>query len=270
MNTVLANGMSIPKIGLGVWGTNGEEAAHAVECALKCGYRHIDTAAFYKNEEQVAEGIRRSGVAREDIVIATKVWFDDMIDEASVRKACQQSLEKLETDYIDLYILHWPLNNYVESWKALEKLYEEGKVRAIGVSNFQRHHMEELLKAAKIKPMVNQIEIHPTFGQTELVEYCQEKGIMVEAWGPLGKGADLTNEAIGTIADKYEKTPAQIILRWHLQRDTLIIPKSVTESRIISNRDIFDFELTEEDMAVITAQETHKTNRGYMEDYTWE
>lgn len=270
MFTTLPNGRSIPQVGLGVWGTSGEEAKNAVVCALKNGYRHIDTAAFYKNEVDVAAGIKESGIPREDIFIATKVWFEDMTDEASVRAALEDSLAKLETDYIDLYLLHWPLNNYVESWKALENLYEEGKVKAIGVSNCQKHHLEAIMKEASIKPMVNQIEIHPTFGQTKTLEYCQSQNIMVEAWGPLGKGADLNNETVVAIAKKYDKSPAQVILRWHIQRDTLVIPKSVTESRIIANQDIFDFALTEEEMKEITAQETFETKRGYMEGYTWE
>jgi diketogulonate reductase-like aldo/keto reductase len=176
----------------------------------------------------------------------------------------------MQLDYIDMYMLHWPMNDFVGSWKVLEELYQEGKVKSIGVCNFQKHHMEELLKHASIKPMVNQIESHPTFSQNELVKYCQEQGIPAEAWSPLGRGDDLGNAVVKEIADKYGKTTAQVILRWHLQRNLTVIPKSVKEYRMIENVDVFDFTLTEEEMQKILDQETGIPRGGYREEYTWE
>lgn len=264
----LNNGLKIPQIGLGMWDTYDEEAAQAVATALKLGYRHIDTAMFYKNEAAVGEGIRRSGVPREEITVVTKIWYTDMV-QGKVRETFEQSLSNLGLDDVDMYLLHWPLNDVAGSWKVLEELYEEGRVKAIGVCNFQKHHMETLLETAKIKPMVNQIESHPLFTQDELVRYCQEQGITVEVWGPLGQGNDLTNETIINLAEKYGKTPAQIILRWHMQRGVIAIPKSVKEHRMVENASVFDFVLSEEDMAAIYAQNTGITKRGYQPGYEW-
>ena len=245
----LNNGLKIPQIGLGMWDTYDEEAAQAVATALKLGYRHIDTAMFYKNEAAVGEGIRRSGVPREEITVVTKIWYTDMV-QGKVRETFEQSLANLGLDDVDMYLLHWPLNDVAGSWKVLEGLYEEGRVKASGVCSFQKHHRETLLETAKIKPMVNQIESHPLFTQDELVRYCQEQGITVEVWGPLGQGNDLTNETIINLAEKYGKTPAQIILRWHMQRGVIAIPKSVKEHRMVENASVFDFALSEEDISL--------------------
>lgn len=265
----LENGLEVPQIGLGMWDTHGEEALQAILTALEVGYRHIDTAMFYQNEVEVGEALKRTNIPRKEIQVATKIWYTDMHAD-QVRKTFEKSLENLQLDYIDLYLLHWPLEDYEGSWKVLEELYEEGKVKAIGVCNFQRHHLEKLLSVAKIRPMVNQIESHPTFNQQPLVEYCQEIGIPVEVWGPLGKGADLNNEVIVALAEKYEKTPAQIILRWHMQRGVIAIPKSIKKHRLEENKDVFDFVLSEEDMNQIYQLETGVTNRGYQPGYTWE
>jgi diketogulonate reductase-like aldo/keto reductase len=224
---------------------------------------------FYKNEPEVGRGIKMSGVPREEIFVSTKIWFTDM-EVDKVRETFEKSLANMQLDYIDMYMLHWPMNDFVGSWKVLEELYQEGKVKSIGVCNFQKHHMEELLKHASIKPMVNQIESHPTFSQNELVKYCQEQGIPAEAWSPLGRGDDLGNAVVKEIADKYGKTTAQVILRWHLQRNLTVIPKSVKEYRMIENVDVFDFTLTEEEMQKILDQETGIPRGGYREEYTWE
>jgi diketogulonate reductase-like aldo/keto reductase len=264
----LSNGLKMPQIGLGMWDTYEEEAADAVCKALQLGYRHIDTAMFYKNEEAVGKGIRMSGVPREEITVVTKIWYTDMQPE-KVRETFEKSLDNLGLDYVDLYLLHWPLNDYTGSWKVLEELYEEGKVKAIGVCNFQKHHMEKLLNAAKIKPMVNQIESHPLFSQDALVKYCQEQEIAVEVWGPLGQGNDLKDEVIVELSQKYQKTPAQIILRWQMQRGVIAIPKSVKEHRMIENASVFDFELSKEDMALINTRDTGITKRGYQPGYEW-
>jgi diketogulonate reductase-like aldo/keto reductase len=265
----LSNGVKLPKIGLGMWDTYDDEAANAVSTALKLGYRRIDTAMFYKNEPEVGRGIKMSGVPREEIFVSTKIWFTDM-EVDKVRETFEKSLANMQLDYIDMYMLHWPMNDFVGSWKVLEELYQEGKVKSIGVCNFQKHHMEELLKHASIKPMVNQIESHPTFSQNELVKYCQKQGIPAEAWSPLGRGDDLGNAVVKEIADKYGKTTAQVILRWHLQRNLTVIPKSVKEYRMIENVDVFDFTLTEEEMQKILDQETGIPRGGYREEYTWE
>ncbi|MDO4942413.1 MAG: aldo/keto reductase [Lachnospiraceae bacterium] len=265
----LNNGISVPKIGLGMWDAYGDEAAGAVSTALKLGYRRVDTAMFYKNEPEVGRGIQMSGIPREEIFVSTKIWFTDM-EVDKVRPTFEKSLDNLQLDYIDMYMLHWPMGDVTGSWKVLEELYEEGKVKGIGVCNFQKHHMEDLLKTAKIKPMINQIESHPTFSQNDLVLYCQEQGIQPEVWSPLGRGDDLNNPVIKEIAQKYDKTTAQVILRWHMQRGVTAIPKSVKEHRMMENTSVFDFRLTEEEMAVILAQETGTPRGGYREGYTWE
>ena len=265
----LNNGRKIPKIGLGMWDTYDEEAAQAVATALQIGYRRIDTAMFYKNEPEVGRGIRMSGVPREEIFVSTKIWFTDM-EKDNVRATFEKSLENLQLDYIDMYMLHWPMGDVAGSWEVLEDLYEEGKVKSIGVCNFQKHHMEALLKSARIKPMINQIESHPTFSQDALVQYCFEKGIQPEVWSPLGRGDDLNHPVIQKIAEKYDKTTAQIILRWHLQRGVTMIPKSVKKHRMLENTDVFDFALTEEEMKQILAQETGVPRGGYRDEYTWE
>lgn len=267
-NTVvtLHNGVKMPQFGLGVWqSAAGAEAENAVKWALQAGYRHIDTAAIYKNEESVGAGIRASGVPREEIFVTTKLWNTDQGYESTL-EAFETSRKKLGLDYVDLYLIHWPRGNaivakegkkYLDSWRAFEKLYEEKKVRAIGVSNFNIHHLEEVLAVCKVAPMVNQIELHPLNNQAELREYCAGKKIYVEAWSPLGQGKQLADPTLKSIGEKYHKSAAQVILRWDLQHNLITIPKSVHQERIIENANVFDFELSAEDMAKIDALNTN-------------
>ncbi|AKI93505.1 glyoxal/methylglyoxal reductase [Bacillus subtilis] len=250
----LHNGVEMPWFGLGVFKVeNGNEATESVKAAIKNGYRSIDTAAIYKNEEGVGIGIKESGVAREELFITSKVWNEDQGYETTLA-AFEKSLERLQLDYLDLYLIHWPgKDKYKDTWRALEKLYKDGKIRAIGVSNFQVHHLEELLKDAEIKPMVNQVEFHPRLTQKELRDYCKAQGIQLEAWSPLMQGQLLDNEVLTQIAEKHNKSVAQVILRWDLQHEVVTIPKSIKEHRIIENANIFDFELSQEDMDKIDA-----------------
>ncbi|WP_439846836.1 glyoxal/methylglyoxal reductase [Bacillus subtilis] len=250
----LHNGVEMPWFGLGVFKVeNGNEATESVKAAIKNGYCSIDTAAIYKNEEGVGIGIKESGVAREELFITSKVWNEDQGYETTLA-AFEKSLERLQLDYLDLYLIHWPgKDKYKDTWRALEKLYKDGKIRAIGVSNFQVHHLEELLKDAEIKPMVNQVEFHPRLTQKELRDYCKGQGIQLEAWSPLMQGQLLDNEVLTQIAEKHNKSVAQVILRWDLQHEVVTIPKSIKEHRIIENADIFDFELSQEDMDKIDA-----------------
>lgn len=250
--TTLHNGVKMPWFGLGVFKVQeGEEVVESVKAAIKNGYRSIDTAAVYKNEEGVGQGIRESGVPREELFITSKVWNADQGYETTLQ-AYETSLAKLGLEYLDLYLIHWPgKTKYKETWKALEKLYKDGRVRAIGVSNFKIHHLEDLMSEAEIKPMVNQVEFHPHLTQSELLEFCQIEGIQLEAWSPLKQGQLLSEPTINEIAEKYGKTPAQIILRWDLQKKVVTIPKSIKEQRIIENANIFDFELTSEDVEKI-------------------
>jgi diketogulonate reductase-like aldo/keto reductase len=248
----LNNGVKIPVLGLGVF-RSASETKDAVKCALQAGYRHIDTAKIYGNEAEVAKGIKESGVDRKYIFITTKLWNEDM-RQGKQREAFEKSLELLETDYIDLYLIHWPVKNvYNDSWRIMEEYYKKGKIRAIGVSNFHKNHLEDLLSIAEIVPAVNQIEAHPHLTQQPLIEYCNNKGIAIEAWSPLGGGQLLSDPAIKAIADKYGKTVAQLIIRWHIQRNTIVIPKSVHKDRIISNSEVFDFVISLEDMEAINS-----------------
>ncbi|RAL22500.1 aldo/keto reductase [Thermoflavimicrobium daqui] len=246
---MLNNGVQMPWLGLGVWKTKeGQEVENAVKAAIKAGYRSIDTAAVYGNEVGVGKAIKDSGIAREDLFITTKVWNADQGYDSTLA-AFEESRQKLGIDYVDLYLIHWPVKEkYKETWKALEKLYRDGLVRAIGVSNFQVHHLEDILADCTVKPMVNQVEFHPYLTQKELLAFCKEKQIQLEAWSPLMQGAVVNDETIQTLAKKYQKTPAQIVLRWDLQHGVVTIPKSIKEHRIIENADIFDFELAPEDM----------------------
>ena len=252
--TKLSNGVEMPWFGLGVYKVQeGQEVIDSVKAALKAGYKSIDTAALYANEDGVGQAIRESGVAREELFITTKVWNTDQGYESTLA-AFDKSLSKLGLDYVDLYLIHWPIKaKNSDTWRALEKLYADGKVRAIGVSNFQIAHLEELLAGVKVKPMVNQIELHPMLSQVELRNYCKEHGIQIEAWAPLAQGRLLDNEVIAEIAARHNKTLAQVILRWDLQNGIVTIPKSVKEERIIANADIFDFELSAEEVSRIDA-----------------
>lgn len=258
--TTLVNGVKMPWLGLGVYKVeDGQEVIHSVKAAIKAGYKSIDTAKIYGNEEGVGQAIKESGVSRDELFITTKVWNSDQGYESTL-KAFETSLNKLGLDYLDLYLIHWPVESkYKETWKALEKLYKDGKIRAIGVSNFQIHHLEELLADAEVKPMVNQVEFHPLLTQVELREYCRKQGIQVEAWSPLAQGKLLNNEVLKEIADKHGKSTAQVILRWDLQNGVVTIPKSTKEHRIIQNADIFDFELSAEEVDKINAlNENHR------------
>ena len=250
----LANGVEMPIFGLGVYKmTDPQETIEAITKALQVGYRAIDTASLYYNEEQVGEAIRHSGVAREDLFVTTKVWNSDQGYDNTL-KAFETSLKKLNMDYVDLYLTHWPVEGkYPDTYRAIERLYEEKLIRVPGVSNHHAHHLEQLLRSANVPPMVNQVEAHPYLSQEPLRAFCREHQIAVTAWSPLGRGGVLQDETIVKIAEKYGKSAAQVVLRWHLQHDIMVIPKSVTPSRIEENANIFDFVLSSEDMAVIDA-----------------
>ncbi|WP_025950411.1 aldo/keto reductase [Geobacillus thermocatenulatus] len=255
----LHNGVKMPWVGLGVYKVKeGEEVRSAVRTALEIGYRHVDTAAFYENEEGVGQAIRESSIPREQVFVTTKVWNTDQGYETTL-KAFDKSLKKLGFDYVDLYLVHWPVKGkYKETYKALEKLYKDGYVRAIGVSNFQIHHLQDVMADCEIKPMVNQVEYHPRLTQKELLTFCRENGIQLEAWSPLMRGEILSEPTIVDIGRKYGKTPAQVVLRWDLQHGVVTIPKSVTPARIKENADIFDFSLTDEEMKQIDALNLNK------------
>ncbi len=252
--TKLHNGVEMPWFGLGVFQVeDGQEVINSVKWAIKHGYKSIDTAAIYKNEAGVGQGIKESGVNREDLFITSKLWNGDQGYEETL-KAFETTLDKLGTEYLDLYLIHWPvpeLNKYKESWKAMEKLYKDGKIKAIGVSNFKEHHLDDLIKDSEIVPMVNQVEFHPHLTQKSLLAYCKEHNIQMEAWSPLKQGEVLADPTLTDIAKRHEKTTAQVILRWDLQHGVVTIPKSVKEHRIIENADVFDFELTDEEMTLI-------------------
>jgi len=252
----LSNGVQMPWLGLGVFQVeDGATVVESVRAAIKNGYRSIDTAAIYQNESGVGQGIREgiaiAGINREDLFITSKVWNDDLGYEETLA-AFETSLEKLGLDYLDLYLIHWPkAGKYKEAWRALETIYKNGKVKAIGVSNFQIHHLEDVMKDAEIVPMINQVELHPKLTQTELRAFCQRNDIQVEAWSPLMQGLLLEHELLKNIGAKYNKSVAQIIIRWDLQNGIITIPKSIKEHRIIQNADVFDFALTDSEMEQI-------------------
>lgn len=256
--TTLENGVKIPWLGLGVFKVKeGAEVVDAVRTAIKYGYRSIDTAAIYGNEEGVGQGIKEglqeAGISREDLFVTSKVWNADQGYESTLT-AYEKSLKKLDLDYLDLYLIHWPVKGkYKETWRALETIYNEGQVRAIGVSNFHIHHLKDLFQESKITPMINQVECHPRLIQRELRAFCKEQGIQFEAWSPFMQGKLLDNPTLQEIADKYSKSIAQVIIRWDLQNDIVTIPKSIKEHRIIENSNVFDFELSKEDLVQIDA-----------------
>ncbi|GAA0359734.1 aldo/keto reductase [Bacillus horti] len=260
MNFVtLNNGLKMPQLGYGVWQVKDDEATPAVAKALEVGYTSIDTAMVYQNEAGVGKAIRESGIPREELFITTKVWNADQGYENTLR-AYDESLERLGLDYVDLYLIHWPtpeFNQYIDTYKAMEKLYHDGRVKAIGVCNFNIDHLERLLNECDVKPVLNQIECHPYFSRSDIKAFCAKHDIFVEAWSPLDQGSDLLqDDVVVKIAEEHGKTAAQVVLRWHLQNNSIVIPKSVTPSRIEENFNVFDFELTPEEMTKI-----HSLNR---------
>ncbi|MEI0510198.1 aldo/keto reductase [Brachyspira intermedia] len=259
----LNNGYNIPCIGFGTWQTpDGETAVNSVIEAIKSGYKHIDTAAIYGNEKSIGKAIKESGINRDELFITSKVWNKDRGYKTTLA-AFEKTINDLQIDYLDLYLIHWPAsankfndwdNINLETWKAMTELYKAGKIKSIGVSNFMPHHLKSLMET-EVKPMVDQIEFHPGFMQEETFKYCNDNNILVEAWSPLGTGKMLNNETLKTISSKYNKSVAQICIRWCLQNNALPLPKSVTASRIKENTEIFDFVISDEDMKTINAME---------------
>ena len=249
----LHNGVEMPRFGLGVYKMTDEQAAvEAMVKAIRTGYKAIDTATVYDNEAEVGEAIRAGGVKREELFITSKVWNTDQGYDQTLR-AFEASLKRLDMDYLDLYLTHWAIpETFEETYRAIERLYDEKLIRATGVSNHQQHHLEKILHKANIKPMVNQIELHPQLTQEPLREYCAEQDIAVTSWSPLARGRLLDDPVLAEIGEKYGKSVAQTVIRWHLQNDLIVIPKSVTPSRIAENADIFDFSLSQEEMNLIS------------------
>lgn len=257
----LSNGTSIPCIGFGTWKTPNDEAAASVAEALRVGYRHIDTATAYGNEAGVGQAIAQSGIPRENIFLTSKLWNPHQGYQSTL-DAFARSLDKLQTDYLDLYLIHWPhdrkyFDNWEEknreTWRAFEKLYQDGRIKAIGVSNFRPRHLENLFEHCEIKPMVDQIEIHPGMPQDDMIAYCRAHDMVVEGWSPMATGRIFSVPEVQELAEKYARTVAQIVLRWHVQRGVIPLPKSITPSRIAENSRLFDFELEPEDMDRISA-----------------
>ncbi|WP_284139144.1 aldo/keto reductase [Virgibacillus sp. LDC-1] len=248
----LNNGVKMPGVGLGVYKVeNGPTVEQAVKVALDYGYRSVDTASFYGNEEGIGKALAEVNIPRDQLFITSKVWNDEQGYDAA-QEAFHRSLQRLGLDYLDLYLIHWPVKGmYKDTWQALEALYEEGKVRAIGVSNFHIHHLQDLLKESQITPAVNQVEYHPHLTQEPLKAFCEKQGIQLEAWSPLKRGRLLEEPTIKDLANKYGKTPAQIILRWNVQHRVITIPKSIHPERIKENGNVFDFSLTEHDMQLL-------------------
>jgi 2,5-diketo-D-gluconate reductase A len=251
----LNDGAWIPQLGLGVWQASNDEAAAAAEAALRAGYRHVDTAAMYGNEPGVGEGVRRSGLPRRAVFVTTKIWNADQGYDRALR-ALDESRGRLGMDYVDLLLIHWPSPRrglYVETWRALIAAREAGLARSIGVSNFDVDELDRIVGETGVSPALNQIEVHPRFQQRRLREANLERGLKTEAWSPLGQGRLLTDPAIGRLARKHARTPAQVIIRWHIESGLIVIPKSVRPARIAENHDVFGFQLDEEDMAAIAA-----------------
>lgn len=261
----LNDGIAMPQLGLGVWkAADGDEVVNAVQTALESGYRMIDTAMVYQNERGVGEGIRAAGLNRDDIFITTKLWNSDQGSE-TVRPALKASLERLGLEYVDLYLIHWPTPSrdlFVETWKEFIKLKEDGLTRSIGVSNFRIEDLERLKQETGVVPVVNQIELHPYFQQRELREYADKNNIRIESWSPIGgsKGNLLEDEVIASISERHHKSAAQVVIRWHIQHGLIVIPKSVNENRIKENLNVFDFELSEDDMALLDGLDRSERN----------
>ncbi|GAA1816144.1 aldo/keto reductase [Nesterenkonia flava] len=258
----LNSGTSIPQVGLGT--SKSENAAASVESALRLGYRHVDTAQMYGNEDQVGAGVRASGVAREEVFLTTKL-NNDFHAPAETRRTFEESLGRLGTDYVDLFLIHWPMPflevDYVDTWKTMVELQESGRARAIGVSNFQPEHLERIIEATGVVPAVNQIEVHPYFANNDVRQYCKSAGIAVEAWSPLGKGNEFGDPVISGIAERHGRSEAQVILRWHLQRGDVVIPKSDHETRQRENFDLFSFDLSGDEIAAIDALDQGEAGR---------
>lgn len=254
----LNNGNYIPSIGFGTSLITGEECIKVIEKAIKVGYRHIDTAVAYKNELEIGQAIKNSDIKREELFITSKVWKDSMGYENTL-KSFNNTLKNLNLEYVDLFLIHWPKNNNkklnIETWKALEKMHKEGKAKNIGVSNFLKEHLNIILDNCEIMPTVNQIEFHPGLIRKETVDFCKKKNIVLEAWAPLGKGKMLKNETLIDIAQKYNKSVAQLCLKWCLQNQVIPLPKSENEERMKQNLELFDFEITKEDMDIINNME---------------
>lgn len=251
------DGNGIPQIGLGVWQTPDDTAVTAVKTALSAGYRHIDTAAIYENEPGVGEGMRASGLDRSEIFLTTKLWNSEQGYDSTL-KAFDASLKRLGTDYVDLYLIHWPApgrDRYVDTWKAFIQLQKEGRARSIGVSNFNPDHLQRLIDETGVTPVINQIELHPDFPQKEARAYHDRHRIVTQSWSPLGQGRLLENPVIAGVAAKHGRTPAQVVIRWHIDNGLVVIPKSVTPSRIVENFNVFDFKLDDGDMATLATLE---------------
>ena len=250
---LLHNGVRMPGFGLGVFRVkDGDEVINSVRTALANGYRMIDTAAIYGNEQGVGQALRESGVPRNQVFVTSKVWNADQGYDSTLR-AYDESLKRLDMEYLDLFLIHWPVKGkYVETWKALVQLYDDKRVRAIGVSNFHIHHLNDIMDATSVVPVIDQLELHPLLSQIELRAFCKEQAIQMEAWSPLMKG-NLDIPVLHDIAKHHKKTPAQVVLRWHIQHEIVVIPKSIHEQRIIENSLVFDFALTQEEMAQINA-----------------
>ena len=258
MNVKLKNGIDMPNIGFGTSLIEGEECINNIKQALKAGYRHIDTASAYKNEIYIGQAIKESKLPREEIFVTSKVWKDSMGYENTI-KSFNNSLKNLGLEYIDLFLIHWPRNNdeklNIDTWKALEDLYKQKKVRAIGLSNFLKHHLEIILNNCEIVPMIDQLEFHPGLTREETLKFCKENDIVVEAWAPLGKGKMLQNEDLVRISNKYNKSVAQICIKWCLQNGVVPLPKTTNWNRMLENKDVFDFTISDEDMNFINNME---------------
>ena len=240
-------GVEMPILGLGTWKIEGKTAYKSVQWALEAGYRHIDTAMLYKNEKPIGKAVKDYEIDREELFITSKVWDDDQGYDSTL-KACQKSLDRLQMDYLDLYLIHWPRKKRNETWRAMQTLLEEEKVRAIGVANFYIHHLEELLEKFEIPPAVNQFELNPFLYRTDLIEFCRSHAIAVEAYSPLTHGKKLGHSLLKELAEKYKKSPAQILIRWSLQHEFIVIPKSESKEHIEQNIEVFDFSLEGSDM----------------------
>jgi 2,5-diketo-D-gluconate reductase A len=265
----LNDGRRIPQLGLGVYKIGDDEVEAVIAEALEVGYRHIDTATLYRNERGVGRALREAQVRREDLFVTTKLWNDDHGYDRALR-AFDESLARLQLDYVDLYLIHWPVpsrDRYVETWRALERIREDGRAKSIGVSNFATHHLDRILTESNVAPAVNQVELHPWLPQHELREFDAAHGVVTEAWSPLARGRVLGNEVLERIGAKHGKSPAQVVLRWHLDLGIVVIPKSVTPARIRENFDVFDFSLDQDDLARIAGLATgERTGRDPDED----